>query len=418
VRTLPQRLRDAGYRSYHSGKWHFFGRADPVQDGGFDRSAAVGHDNNYFEPSPATQAAAAGFYSTTAITDHALACLREHQRDYPQAPFFSYVSYFAPHFPVQAPAEDAARVKGRYDVGWDVVRQRRWERLKELGVISHALPPRDEKLSPRYWRPDVLDKLGPGEVRYAVAWDALTEEQRRFQAAKMEVHAAMVERLDREVGRLVDHLRDTGALENTLLCFLSDNGADATVLVRGGGHDRQAPPGSAATFLCIGPGWASACNSPFHRHKVWVSEGGISTPFLVHWPAGVAARGEWRRSVGHAIDLLPTFLDVAGGKIQPGAGPVLPGHSLVPTFARDGAAAHEWLYFHHEGNRALRLNDWKIVSASEDGNTWRLYDLNRDRGETRDLAVEQPDRLRAMTARWQTLTEQFARDAAEGPTRK
>ncbi|MFZ5830511.1 MAG: arylsulfatase [Planctomycetota bacterium] len=416
LRTLPQRLRDGGYRSYHSGKWHFFGRLDPVSDAGFDRSDEVGHANNYFEPrqTQGVDPAPANFYSTTAITDHAIECLQEHHREHPGLPFFSYVAYFAPHFPVQAPAEDVARQKGRYDVGWDVIRERRQQKLQEMGVCRHALPPRDETLSPRYWKPAVVDALGPGEVRYAVAWESLTDEQRRFQAAKMEVHAAMVERLDGEVGRIIGHLDAIGQLENTLICFLSDNGADATILVRGNGHDPRAPAGSAASYLCIGPGWATACNSPFHRHKVWVHEGGIATPLIVHWPTGIAARGEWRRDVGHVIDLLPTFLDVAGRDAAFNAGPPLLGRSLRKTFTRDTNAERS-LYFHHERNRALREGDWKIVSAHEDGSTWRLYDLSRDRGETQDLGTLYPARLRTMAELWEAMSEQFARDAGLAP---
>lgn len=412
--TLPHRLAPAGYRSYHSGKWHFHGRARPVEDAGFARSSEVGHEDNFFEPwSNAPPAAAtAGFYSTAAIIDHAIDCLREHRTGHPGRPFFSYIAPFAPHFPLHAPAEDIERTRGRYDAGWDVVRARRHESLLALGIASDALPPLDTTLSPRYWKDAVLDILGPGESRFAMPWETLTPVQRRFQASKMEIHAAMVERLDREIGRLVDHLRESGKLESTLLCFLSDNGADATIIVRGGGHDPAAPRGSSASYLCLGPGWASACNSPFHRHKVWTSEGGVSTPLILHWPGGIAARGEWRHAPGHVIDLMPTFMDLAGVTARPGRGPPMPGESLVPLFAADIVPTQpRTLFFHHEGNRALREGDWKIVSAREDGGVWRLHNLRKDRGETVDLSGRHPDRLAAMAERWEAMARRFREDA-------
>ena len=181
-----------------------------------------------------------------------------------------------------------------------------------MGIVDCDLPPLDPAFTPRYFKPEVMEKLGPGEIEHAVPWAHLTDEQKRFQATKMAIHAAMVDRMDREIGRVLDQLRAMGALDNTVIFFLSDNGADATLLVRGDGHDRAAPPGSAASFLCLGPGWASASNTPFRRHKIWVHEGGISTPLIVHWPKGITARGELRHDPGHVIDFVPTLLDLAG----------------------------------------------------------------------------------------------------------
>jgi len=317
-----------------------------------------------------------------------------------------------PHFPLHALQEDIAKYRDRYLEGWDVVRERRWRRLREMGIVNCDLALRDEKLSPRYFKADLLEKIGPGESRYAVAWQSLTDEQRRFQATKMAIHAAMVDRMDREIGRVVEQLRAMGALENTVIFFLSDNGADATLMVRGDGHDRAAAPGSWQTFLCVGPGWASASNSPFRRQKVWVNEGGVSTPLIAHWPKGIAARGEFRRDVGHVIDFAPTLLDLAGGKAAlPAGAPPLPGKSLVPAFARDGAVEREFLFFNHEGNRAMRMGDWKLVSAREDEDTWELFDLSTDRGERKNLIKEQPERARVMEAKWLALETEFRRQA-------
>jgi arylsulfatase len=198
-----------------------------------------------------------------------------------------------------------------------------------------------------------------------------------------------------------------GALDDTLIFFLSDNGASAEIMVRGDGHDPAAEAGSAATFLSIGPGWSSHCNTPFRRHKTWVHEGGISTPLIVHWPKGIAARGELRHTPGHLIDFVPTVLEAAGGKrLAEWDGkpvPPAPGKSLVLVFAKDGTVTHESFWWLHEGNRALRAGNWKIVAAGKDS-PWELYDLTTDRSETRDLAKEKPDKVRELAALW---TKQF-----------
>jgi arylsulfatase len=222
----------------------------------------------------------------------------------------------------------------------------------------------------------------------------------------------MIDRMDREIGRVLEQVRAMGAWDNTVILFLSDNGTDATVMVRGDGHDRAAAPGSAGSFLCLGPGWSSAGNSPFRRHKIWTNEGGISTPLIVHWPQGIAARGELRHDVGHVIDFVPTLLELAGVKPSLAAGsPALPGHSLLPAFAKDGSVTRDYVFFHHEGNRALRMGDYKLVSAREDHDAWELFNLSTDRCEQHNLAAEQPDRARDMAARWKQLQDRFTRDA-------
>ena len=210
-----------------------------------------------------------------------------------------------------------------------------------------------------------------------------------------------------------------GVLDNTVIFFLSDNGADASILVRGEGHDPEAPPGSRRSFLCLGPGWASACNTPFRWHKIWTHEGGISTPLIVHWPNGIKARGEFRRDPGHVTDFVPTLLDLAGARVtntwNGAVAPPFPGRSLAPAFRKDGAVKHDFLFFHHEGNRALRLGNWKIVSARENENTWELYDLAKDRSELHNLAGQQPQRLRRMESRWNELETTFRRQFSSAP---
>lgn len=417
---LPELLRPAGYRSYHSGKWHIDG---PVLAGGFDRSYHFEDWDRYFTPSkhflddrkqPEVKLEE-GYYATTAFVRQAIDFLNEHAANHADRPFFLYLAFIAPHFPLHALPEDIARYRDRYLEGWDAVRERRWRRLTDLGIVDCALSALDPEFTPRYLKPKAMEALGPGEVAHAVHWSELTPEQQRFQATKMAIHAAMVDRMDREIGRVFEQLRKMGAWDNTLIVFLSDNGADATVMVRGEGHDRSADPGSARSFLCLGPGWASASNAPFRRHKIWVHEGGISTPCILHWPARIRVGGALRRTPGHVIDIVPTVLELAGvappEKWRGQDRPPLPGRSLVPIFERDVEIPRECLYWHHEGNRALRVGEWKIVSERENDGTWELYHLGRDRGESNDLARQHPERVREMAATWERLDAEFRRQA-------
>lgn len=420
TRTLPQWLKPLGYRSYHSGKWHVNGAPMVVADGGFDHSYVLhDHDRN-FNPKDIAEddrplppvAKDSGYYTTTAFADHAIRCLNEHAEKYASQPFFSYLAFTVPHFPLHAPPEDIARYRDRYLKGWDQVRQDRWQKLRDTGIVNCALAPLEPAFTPRYLAPGVLNKLGPGEIEHAVPWIELSDEQKIYQATKMAIHAAMIDRMDREIGRVLDQVRAMGAWDNTIILFLSDNGTDASILVRGDGNDRAAAPGSAASFLCLGPGWSSAGNAPFRRHKIWTHEGGISTPLIVHWPKGIAARGELRHDVSHVIDFVPTLLELAGVKPElPAGSPPFPGCSLVPAFAKDGSVTRDNLFFNHEGNRGLRVGSFKVVSAREDQNAWELYDLTNDRCERHNLAAAQPDRVRDMAARWQQLQAEFTRNA-------
>jgi len=421
VRALPQLLKPLGYRSYHSGKWHVPGLPRSCADAGFDRSYRLeDHDRNFNpkklleddQPLPPVPPDS-GYYTATAFADHAIRCLKEHAAQYPDRPFFSYLAFTTPHFPLQAPADDIARYRDRYRAGWDVLRAERYRRLKAMGIVQCALSAPEPQIRAPSGAPGIEKKIGPGEVVYALPWDQLTAEQRQFQAIKMAIHAAMVDRLDREVGRVLEQLKAMGAWDNTVVVFLSDNGASAEILVRGDGHDPNAAPGSAKSYLCLGPGWSTMCNTPFRRHKIWVHEGGISTPLIVHWPAGISARGQLRHDVGHVIDLVPTLLELAGAGSQarPTDAPPWPGVSLVPAFSRDGALKREELFFHHAGNRALRVGDWKLVSARDEGDRWALYNLAQDRAESQDLAAQQPERVRQLAARWQALEDQFRRQA-------
>jgi arylsulfatase A-like enzyme len=178
-------------------------------------------------------------------------------------------------------------------------------------------------------------------------------------------------------------------------------------MIRGDGHDRSAPPGSASSFLCLGPGWSTVSNTPFRRHKTWVFEGGISTPLVVHWPAGIAAKGEFRHNPGHVVDIVPTILKLAGveGEVRPAGAPPASGKSLLPAFARDGSVSHEYLWWLHEGKRAIRVGDWKLVA--DKNAPWELYDLSIDRAESVNLANEHPEKVDELAKEWTGLLEEF-----------
>jgi arylsulfatase A-like enzyme len=420
ARLLPAYLKVLGYRTYHSGKWHVDG---PVLAGGFDHSYALyDYDRNFYprehtlddRPLPPV-APHSGYYTTTAIAQHAIQMLADHQRKFASRPFFLYLCFTVPHFPLQAPDEDIARYKTRYTVGWDALRLERHARMLKLGIVNCPL----SKLDPEDWPSwnlslrQLHDQIGPGEVGRAVPWDTLTAEQKKFQPIKMAIHAAMVHRMDTEIGRVVDQLRSMGALDDTVIFFLSDNGASAEQIIRGDRHDRNAPPGSGKTFLSIGPAWSSASNTPFRLHKSWVHEGGITTPLVVHWPRGIAARGELRHNPGHLIDLAPTILELAGGRwptmFASKPMPTPPGKSLVPVFAKDGTALHDYFWWYHIGNRALRVGDWKIVT--DHANPWELYDLRTDRSESNNLAAEMPDKVREMEQIWTQHADEFRKIA-------
>jgi arylsulfatase len=362
-----------------------------------------------------------GYYATTAIAQHAIDMLAEHHGQHHDQPFFFYLAFIAPHFPLQALPEDFALYQARYRQGWDVLRQERYERLRTMGLVNCALSRLDANIVPGWNLPEqeLHDQIGPGEVGRARPWDTLSAEQQRFQPVKMALHAAMIHRMDMEIGRVLDQLKAMGAFDNTVVFFLSDNGASAEQIIRGDRHDRTAQPGSARSYLSIGPAWASAANTPFRLHKSWVHEGGITTPLIVHWPQGIRACGELRHNPGHLIDLAPTILELAGGKWPESMNgrpvPPSPGKSLVSVLARDSSVAHDYFWWYHEGNRAIRIGDWKLVADHK--NPWELYDLRTDRAESKDLAEEHPEQVKELDRAWTKHMEEFRALATQDPPR-
>ena len=418
---LPKLLEPHGYRSYHSGKWHIDGM--PVAEG-FDRSYYLADQGRFFNPKrhyeddrglppvrprqntmrPRQNTVGPGtdYYATTAIADHAIKCLEEHAAKHAQQPFFHYLAFTAPHFPLHALPEDIERYREKYRAGWDATRAARWKRQQELALPFRQLSDVERNVGPPYHFPEALKTLGPGEVNRPVPWSELSKEQQAFQADKMAIHAAMIDRMDREIGRVIDQLKAMNAWDNTLVLFLSDNGASAEIMVRDDGHDPAASPGSAATYLCLGPGWSTVCNTPFRRHKTWVHQGGIATPLVVHWPAGIE-NGGTRHTPGHVIDIVPTILEAAGidrpQELNGKPVPAPPGRSLLPAFARDRLIERDSLWWLHEGNRAIRVGDWKLVAAAKE--PWELYDLARDPAETTNLAAEKPEKAEELAKAWE-----------------
>ena len=413
AKLLPEFLKPAGYRSYHSGKWHIDGM--PIA-AGFDRSYYLKCDGRFFNPEthflddkklPAIEKET-DFYTTTEKVDRCLEFWDEHEKNHADQPFFTYLAFTAPHFPLHAKPEDIAKYDTTYNPGWEAIRTQRHKKQAELGFPKTALSPVLRDLGPPYDFPDHIEQLGPGEINKPVPWPDLTEVQKKFQATKMAIHAAMIDRMDQEIGRLIAHLKKTDRFENTLILFLSDNGASAEIMVRHDGHDPKAPMGSAPTYLCLGPGWATTSNTPFKKHKTWTHEGGVSTPLIAHWPKGITARKEFRQTPGHVTDFIPTVFEITG-VTAPSDRPALPGKSLVPIFKSDPNQFHDHIWWCHDGHRAILKNGWKAVSSA--GEDWELYHLAEDRTETKNLATENPQKLASLKTLWSQRTEQFLKDS-------
>jgi arylsulfatase A-like enzyme len=413
--TIAEVLKPAGYRTLACGKWHVGGGAGrgPVVRGGFDDYFGMiegfrDHwDAKGYIRLPAGQPMRTykegEFYSSDAFTDHALDFLADARKS-PERPFFLYLAFTAPHFPLHARAEDIAKYKDTYTKGWDAVREERYARMRKLGLIDPrwALPPR----SPFETRDDFY-RTGDNP-----AWDSLPADRRADLARRMAIYAAMIDRMDRNVGRVVDDLRTHGQLDNTLILFLSDNGACAewdpfgfdgtsgpkNVLHTGAEIDKMGGPG---TYHSYGSGWANACNTPFRWYKHYGHEGGISTPLIAHWPKGFTARGEFRKQVGHVIDLMATCVEVSGATYPANVGDrtitPMEGKSLVLAFA-DKPVEREFLAWEHERNRAIRVGNWKLVAVH--GKPWELYDLDADRTELTDLAAKEPEKVKDLAAKW------------------
>lgn len=414
--TIPELLKPAGYRSYMVGKWHLKNSPSPV-DRGFDEFyGMLGGFNTCWEEQPnysrlpadhpRRSYAEGKFYATDAFGDYALDFLADARRT-PGQPWFLYLAFNAAHFPLHAPEEEIAKYEKLYAQGWDKTREQRYARQQKLGLL-----PKDTELSPRSLLPaNWANKQSEFSNRTNPAWTDLSQDRRADLARRMAVYAAMIDRMDQNIGRVLADLREHGQLDNTMVIFLSDNGACAewdpfgfdgssgprNVLHTGEALKKIGAPGSYSSY---GSGWANACNTPWRLYKHYSHEGGIATPCIVRWPAGVKA-GSLNDTPAHVIDLMPTFLEIAGASYPKSfeSHPILPleGRSLLPVF-KGRAMAERGLFFEHEGSRAVREGRWKLVSLSNQ--EWELYDFTRDRSELHNVAGQQPELVARLSKAW------------------
>jgi len=428
--TIAEALQPAGYRTYMSGKWHvthFINKNGPKHNwplqrgyekfygtitgaGSFYDPTTLCRNNTYITPDNDPQYKPETFYYTDAISDNAATYISEHYDESPEKPFFMYVAFTAAHWPMHALEEDVVQYKGKFDKGYRYYRRQRLKRMKQMGLIRED------------W--DMSEQAGD--------WEEV--ENKEWEARCMEVYAAMVDRMDRGIGRIVAELKKQGVLDNTLIFFLQDNGGCAEGMGRGKprkpypkyepmGPDELQPqiwppmrtrdgkpvrvgpevmPGPADTYIAYGRNWANVSNTPFRLYKHWVHEGGISTPLICHWPGHVKTPGALYHEPGQLIDIMATCVDVSGARypstykgheIQP-----MEGVSLAPAFEARGLGDRA-IYWEHEGNRAVRRGKWKLVSRHPGG--WELYDMEADRTELNDLASTHPEKLNELKSLYQ-----------------
>ena len=402
-------LQQSGYRTYHSGKWHLDGKPT---DNGYDRSYWLRDHNRLFSPERHflddqpldTVPRGTDYYTTDVIANYTIDFLKEHHSEHAEQPFFAYVCFNVPHFPLHAPAETIKKYDGQYEGGWGRLRDSRYVEFKEKLGIPAQLSQVERHIGPPYHFSAAFEALGSGEVDSPLPWNELTSEQKSFQSEKMEIHAAMVDRMDQAIGNILDAIEAIGQSENTLVVFLSDNGASAEIMVRGDMHDPNVAPGSAASYLCLGPGFSNASNTPFRRHKTWVHEGGIATPMIAHWPAGIQDKGSLRTQPGHVIDFWPTLAQACNLTVaSQGDSNERSGVSLLDAITQNQPVPRDFLWWLHDGHRAYREGNWKIVAGKME--PWQLFDLSQDRSETNDLASDHPKRLKRLVKAWQAETD-------------
>jgi arylsulfatase A-like enzyme len=416
--TIAEVLRGGGYRTYMSGKWHVSSNLRQPTDSwpmqrGFDAfyGTIIGA-GSFYDPNTLSrgndniehEAHDRDFFYTDAISDEAVRFIRNHHAQHRDKPLFQYVAYTAPHWPLHAHDADIAKYKGRFDAGWDTLRQQRLERLVDAGILAP------------HWK---LSDRDPTQPPWTEA------EKKAWTLRCMEVYAAQVDRMDQGIGRILAALEDTGRLDNTLVIFLADNGACAEDIpedvtleelvdklmiarshTRSGekvhiGNNPDLMPGPENTYQSYGTAWANLSNTPFRLYKHWIHEGGIATPLIAHWPRGIAERGGIRHTPGYLPDIMATLLDVTGlayPQHWPGRDLApLEGTSLAPVFERE-LDSRPPMFWEHEGNAAVRAGQWKLVRKYP--GDWELYDMDADRTELTDLAAQHPERVREMAAQY------------------
>jgi arylsulfatase len=434
--TMAEVFKQAGYATYMSGKWHLNKEKSipndrsnwPLQRG-FDRffGMLIG-SGSFYDPGTLMQdntfiAPGKDFYLTHAITDNVVRFIDENPKE---KPFFFYIAYTAAHWPLQAPENEIQKYKGVYDKGWDETRKQRFEKLKKLGIISNKAILTERGVDIPEWK---------------------NEPMKEWQVRRMEVYAAMIDIMDQGIGKIISTLEKNGELENTVIFYMHDNGGCAETLnsketeipltdeqkkgkpfakdsiflgkiptyTRDGEFIRSGKgvmPGPANTWTAYGEEWANVSSTPFRLYKHFVHEGGIATPLIVHWPEGIKAKGKLRTQPGHLIDIMATCVEIAGlnypTNFNGNTIHSLEGKSLVPAFTNK-AIPREFIFWEHEGNRAIRMGNWKLVSKTRkqkkftpaDENLWELYDMDRDPSEISNLALKYPDKVKTMAALWE-----------------
>lgn len=430
--TLAEVLRDAGYHTAMSGKWHVSNTIEqpdkqqqvkwlnhqvrypyfsPIEQYPVNRGFEKYYGNifgvvDYFDPfslvngTTPVDKVPAGYYHTDAINDTAVSYIKQFAKD--AQPFFLYVAQTAPHWPLQALPQDIKKYEHTYTAGWDAIREARYQRM----VASKLIDSTTTKLSPR-WNNDLSWENNPDKD-----WDAHA----------MAVHAAMVDRMDQGIGRIIQALKETGKLNNTIILFLSDNGASPEECARyGPGFDRPGQtrsgetivypvnkkvlPGPETTYASIGPRWANVANTPYQYAKAQSYEGGIHTPLIVYWPNGIKNKNSFTDHIGHVMDFMPTFLELSGAHYptQYHGHDITPfaGVSLLPAIKGKETAVHTSVYNEHYNARYVREGNWKLVSLSND-TTWHLYNMDNDKTELHDVSRLHPDVVKSLSAKWQT----------------
>lgn len=450
--TIAEMLQPAGYRTYMSGKWHVARNLEDIDSlkynwplqRGFEKFYGtitgagsywdpwtLTRDNSFITPlnDPEYQPDRKWYY-TDAISDNAAKYIEEHTQEAKEDPFFMYVAYTAPHWPLHALEEEISLHKGKYDEGFAAIREKRYERLKSMGLIGENWPLSEP----------------------VAQWDTI--QNKAWHARNMEVYAAMITRMDKGIGKIVDKLKEKGLLENTLILYLQDNGGCAETLnwyqnsnvynelSEQPVYDPMGPDevqaqtfpkqnregfpvilmspkvmaGSDQTFHAYGPLWANVSNTPFREFKHWVHEGGTATPLIAHWPASINDKGQIRHQPGHLIDIMATVVDITGVSYpsEYNGNTIIPmeGKSLMNVFTNNETIERDAIFFEHEGNRGLRKGKWKLVSKAFENpgyfrkkdslatNQWELYNMDSDRTETVDLAQDHPDLVKELSLLW------------------
>jgi arylsulfatase len=418
--SMAEILKQADYHTLMVGKWHvchifFDGKKQldhesnipfwedktdwPLQRGFEEYFGTIHGVCSYYDPfslvrgNTPIQPDSTNFYYTDVITEHAIADIDNYAGK--DKPFFIYAAYTAPHWPLQAPEADIAKYHERYLVGWDAIRTNRYQRQIALGLIDKSWP-----LSPRDPRVPEWSKV----------------KDKKWEANRMATYAAMVEHLDRGVGRILDQLKQKGIEKNTLVIFMSDNGACAEIvqpewydipsktrdgrIVKVGNGNHSVFAGPEDVWQSYGVPWANASDTPFLLYKHFTHEGGISTPLIVRWPEVIHAGGVISRQIGHVTDIMPTMMEVAGATLPETfnghPSPALEGQSLLPIFKGETRPHPKPIFWEHEGNRAVRLGEWKLVARH--GDPWELYNVETDRTEHNNLAADQPEKVKELSS--------------------